>query len=197
MDEGELLEMIRQVAAGDRSAQDRLVREYDTWMRERIRKRLGPKLRLRLDTEDVLQSSMALALRDLEGKGADFEGERPFLAWLLTLTQRKIQMAARREGAEKRDVDRQVHLSAPDRHGGQRTSPSQAAARSEEAEAVRTLLAELPQLDRRLIELRVLEGLAFKEIAEELGQPSEASVRQRYVRLLQRIGPRMRKALGA
>ncbi len=197
MDEGELLSLIRRVAAGDREAQQRLVRDYEAWMRERIRKRLGPQLRLRLDTEDVLQSSMALALRDLRGKGADFAGERPFLAWLLKLTQRKIQMAARRHGAEKRDVGRQVRLTTPDRKGARQTSPSQAAARSEEAEAVRAVLAELPDLDRRVIELRVIEGLGFKAIAAQLEQPSEAAVRQRYVRLLSRIGPEMRRSCPA
>lgn len=197
MNDAELLQLIRDAADGDVEAQGRLVRDYEAWMRERIRKRLGPRLRLRLDTEDVLQSSMALALRDLQGKDAAFEGERPFLAWLLRLTQNKIQMAARKHGAAKRDVRREAQLSAPDRQRLDATSPSQAAARSEEADAIRALLADLPDRDRRVIEMRVLDGATFAEIAEALDLPSEAAVRQRYVRLIARLGPRIRDALGA
>lgn len=196
MDESDLLRSLKAATQGDREAMDRIIAAYGTWIRSRVRRRLGAKLRQRVETEDVVQSSLALAVRDLQGHDVAFEGEKPFLAWLLKITERKIAMAGRHHAARKRDVERQVAFEAPDARALSQTSPSQAAGRSERAERIRASMASLPALERQIIEMRVLEGLAFAEIATRLEQPSEASVRQRYVRALAKAGPLIREALG-
>lgn len=197
MDEQDLLDALQAAGDGDREAMDRIARAYGAWVEERVRHRLGAQLRRRVETMDVVQSSLALALRDLQGHDLDFEGEGPFRAWLLRLTERKIAMAARHHGAAKRDVDRQVGIEGAADAPRSQTSPSQAVARSERADRIRDALAGLPELDRQIITMRVLEGLAFGEIATRLSQPSQASVRQRYVRALASVGPDIRAALDA
>ena len=195
MDDRELIEEVRRAAAGDRAATERLVAAYMGRVREHVSRRVGARLRQRLETEDILQSSLALAVRDLEGKDLAFEGERPFVAWLLKITERKIQMAARHHKAGKRALDREVPLEEPERGEAARTSPSQVAVRHERAERVRAALEGLDHADRLLIEMRVMEGVTFHEIAERLGAPSEDAIRQRYVRLLARVGPGLQRAL--
>jgi RNA polymerase sigma factor (sigma-70 family) len=195
MEDRELIDLVRQAAQGDRDATDLLVRTYMERVREHVSRRVGVRLRRRLETEDILQSSLALAVRDLEGKDLAFEGERPFVAWLLKITERKIQMAARHHKAGKRAMDRQVSLEEPERQSVSMTSPSQEAVRNERADRIRAALGELAHADRHLIEMRVIEGITFKEIAERLGGGTEDAVRQRYVRLLARVGPELRAAL--
>ncbi|MEZ6007127.1 MAG: ECF-type sigma factor [Planctomycetota bacterium] len=143
MDDRELIALVKRAAAGDRQATDELVRTYMERVRDHVSRRVGQRLRRRIETEDILQSSLALAVRDLEGRDLEFEGERPFVAWLLKITERKIQMAARHHGAGKRAVDRQVPLEEPGGHFAGATSPSQVAARNERAERIQSALADL------------------------------------------------------
>ena len=195
MDDRELIALVKRAAAGDRQATDELVRTYMERVRDHVSRRVGQRLRRRIETEDILQSSLALAVRDLEGRDLEFEGERPFVAWLLKITERKIQMAARHHGAGKRAVDRQVPLEEPGGHFAGATSPSQVAAPNERAERIQSALADLDPSDRLLIEMRVVDGITFREIADRLGAATEDAVRQRYVRLLARVGPGLKDAL--
>ena len=195
MNDDELIELVRRAGAGDRAATEAIVQAYMERVRTHVSRRVGPKLRQRLETSDILQSSLALAVRDLEGKPLDFDGERPFIAWLLKITERKIQMAARHHGAGKRAVDKQVPLEEPERRAVGDTSPSQLAVRNERADQIREALGELDPIDRQLIEMRILEGLTFKEISARLDGGSEDATRQRYVRLLARVGPSLQRAI--
>lgn len=54
----------------------------------------------------------------------------------------------------------------------------------EESDAVKATLAEIPGEDREIIELRVIEGLRFKEIAVILNIKNEATVKMRYHRAI-------------
>lgn len=196
MEDRELIDHVRRAAAGDREATETLVRTYMEHMRKHVSRRVGARLRRRLETDDILQSSLALAVRDLEGKQLEFDGERPFLAWLLKVAERKIQMAARRHGAGKRDLERELPLDGHDRAAEEGPTPSRAAVANERAAQVQQALAHLDPEDRQIMEMRLFEGLTFGEMAARLDAGTEDAMRQRYVRLVARVGPQLKSALG-
>ena len=161
-----------------------------------VQMRLDPRLRRRVDVDDVLQEVWVEASRRLP------EHERapsmPFFLWLRLLTAQKlVELYRRHLGAEGRDVRRELHSGdgllprsdstfLADRISGHLTSPSSAAAREEMRERLREALDRMPPADREVLVLRHYEQLTSAEAARELGlEPSAAS--KRYVRALGRL----------
>ncbi len=70
-------------------------------------------------------------------------------------------------------------------------SPSEAAAKVEEAEWVRRALVRLPEIYRAVVVLRHFEGLRFAEIAEILGIPT-GTAKSRMAEGLDRLGELLR-----
>ena len=66
------------------------------------------------------------------------------------------------------------------------SSPSAGLRRQERRDRVRAALAALPEQDREVLVLRILEGLPTRETAAVLGI-SEVAVRSRQVRALDRL----------
>jgi DNA-directed RNA polymerase specialized sigma24 family protein len=60
-------------------------------------------------------------------------------------------------------------------------TPTLAASLAERAALVRQVIAELPERQQRLVELRLLEGQTFPVIAEALGYASDETARQAFV----------------
>jgi len=94
--------------------------------------------------------------------------------------------------AQKRDIRREVSL--PDKSSlcivaklaGTGPTPSQHAAKREQAERVRRALAQLPDTDREILLMRTVEGLPYDEIGYVLGiEP--AAARKRRGRALLRL----------
>jgi RNA polymerase sigma-70 factor (ECF subfamily) len=73
----------------------------------------------------------------------------------------------------------------------QASSPSARLQREEDRQRVRAALALLNERDREVLVLRHLEQLSVKEAASVLGL-SEAAVKVRHVRALQRLGTALR-----
>ena len=186
----------RRMREGDRAAladcfahcRDRLWRVADF--------RLDPRLRRRVDTDDVLQHTYLDADRRLE----HFKGETQteVFVWLrLVLIQTLTDLYRAHLGAEMRDAGREVPLDALAPADGisvslarhliaEITSPSGVAVRAETEEDLRRVIAEMDPIDREIIALRHFEELGNSETAEVLGiQPKAASIR--YVRALARL----------
>ena len=189
MEDRSLAEVVRAAAHGDRAAADELVRRFSGPVREAIHRRVGAGLRGRVDTEDLLQSTLHVAVRDLPG--VEFQGERAFLSWLLTVADRRIRMAARYHRAERRDVRAEQPLPTSPGTPEAQTTPSEGAARSEEHERLRAAVALLDEPDRTVVALRAFEGLAFPEIARRTGLPDEHAARHRYLVALRDMGRRL------
>jgi RNA polymerase sigma-70 factor (ECF subfamily) len=185
----------RQMRAGERGALAEAFARYREPLWRVADFRLDPRLRRRVDADDVLQHAYLDAERRLE----HFAGATPteVFVWLrLVLLQTLTDLYRAHLGAEMRDVGREVSLDAlapsetsvslARRLIAKLTSPSGAAVRTETEEELRRVIAEMDPIDREIIALRHFEEVGNNEAAAVLGiQPKAASIR--YVRALARL----------
>ncbi|MHC4137393.1 MAG: sigma-70 family RNA polymerase sigma factor [Planctomycetota bacterium] len=186
MDEPRLEELVRRAQAGDRAAAGELAQRYEDRVKASIRRRLAPDLRQRVDTDDIFQSTIAASLEDLVG--FKYEGEKALVAWLTSVAERRLISAARRHRAGKRDVRRHRPLAAAGSVAGNLTSPTRGAVRAETKASIQRAVARLPAIERRVVELRSYEGLAFREIAERLELADKHAAREVFLSALRKIG---------
>lgn len=177
------LELVRQIQAGDRQAWERLYLRYHDALLFAIRSRLGSNLRAWLQSEDILQSVVKDALRDLER----FEPRGPgsLQHYLHVCVLNKIRSKAAHFGAEKRAGERRVPSSVldalPEASGAPRYHDG---ARYERLELG---LAQLDEPMREVVLLRSVEGLSNEEAAGIL-KKTPAATSKLYNRALARLG---------
>jgi RNA polymerase sigma-70 factor (ECF subfamily) len=157
--------------------------------------RLDPRLRRRVDADDVLQQAYIDAASRLE----HFQGDSATTAfvWLrMVVTQTLVDIHRAHLHAQRREAGREVFLDSPGADAtsislarqliGQLTSPSEAAVRAETRVQLEQTLADMDPIDREVLALRHFEELTNSEVAEVLGiQQKAASIR--YVRALARF----------
>jgi len=127
--------------------------------------------------QDVAQEALLKAFRGLGG----FRGDAAFRTWLLTITANAARSVLRRRSRMKEtelDGTRPIASEGPD--------PSEQAVVAREAAEARALLAKLPEKQRLSVQLRVDEGLSFKEIGEVIGS-SEGAARVNYFHGIHRL----------
>ena len=176
-------ELVRRAQHGDRAAFDDLLRRSQPQLVRLVRSRLGPMLRQFEDSEDVVQSALAEAVRGLPD--FDYRGAGSFLRWLSTIVEYKIRHHARERATQKRDPARLQPLDAVGRHErvvSNEPSPSEQAAGLELEERYHRGMERLGETDRELLALRQL-GSSYQEIAAALGSVSAAAVQKRVARL--------------
>ncbi len=163
--------------------------------------RVDPRLRGRVDPEDVLQESYLAAQKRLNHYLAHPNGS--WFIWLrLIVLQTLTDVHRRHLGAQMRDAGRDISIDMPasgvgndslsssgalaGRLLGHLSSPSHAALKTELSEQLRQALDQMSELDREVIALRHFEELTNSEVAEVLQiQPKAASIR--YVRAIARL----------
>lgn len=186
MREEGLERLIRCAQAGDDEARAEIVRRYAPKLRAVLRGRLGGDLKARVDTDDVLQSTLGVTLRDLPG--FQYRGDDAFEGWLVQAATRRLLDAARRNRAGPRDVGRERPLEAAAGRPADLTTPTFGVEREEIAADVRAAVDRLDADERRIVELRSYEGLSFTEIAKILDLLGKDAARDRYRRALRRMG---------
>jgi RNA polymerase sigma factor (sigma-70 family) len=186
--------LLRRAKSGDREAAGELARIVELRARANIRRRLGPELRLRVDTDDILQSTYATFIEKL-GQ-IDYRGEAALLRWLTTAIERQILDASRFHRAHKRDLRRERPLERAGELPADLSPPADAAAMQEELQKVRAAVDGLPDLDSRLFRLRAYDGRTFREIAEILGLPDRFAAHSLYTRALRKVGWQLRRPSG-
>ena len=120
--------------------------------------------------EDLAQSVFATAAEHLSR--AQLE-DAPTLAWLYTVAERRLIDEARRRARRSPEVSLV----------GEATPARASEYGREVAAALRSALRSLPQAQREVVALRLLEGRPFAEIAARLGA-SEAACKMRFARAL-------------
>jgi len=184
-------ELYAAASRGEPGAFDLLLERYLPVLHAFVRIRLGPELRRREASMDVVQSvcRQVFAAREV----FDFRGEECFRAWLFSSALNKIREKHRFHQLDKRDLSREVHDIEPD--GMQLLSslvtPSQEAMGKETAAALAQALAALPEEHREVISLARIVGLPHRVIAEVMDR-SEAAVRQLLGRALVRVTRELR-----
>jgi RNA polymerase sigma-70 factor (ECF subfamily) len=155
-------------------------REY---LRLLARLQLGTRLHGKLDPSDVVQQTLLSAYE----KRHQFRGETEaeFLGWLRQILANQLAGSLRRFGAGLRDVRRERSLEASLEESAVRldawlvadqSSPSQRVMRHELKLHLAAALAQLPEDQRRAIELHHLNGCTVAEAAEQMQRTKMAVV---------------------
>jgi len=181
-------ELVRQAHQGDDGSLDRLFKRYYDRVRGIVRKRLGQRLRVHLESGDIIQSAF---LRAAECIGRfEMRDESSFARWLARLVENQINNAADYHFAKKRrppsnnnDDESDVAQVA----ASTQWDPTASAEAREQARLVEDCVAELPEQYRELIVMRNYLDYTWQEIADETARPTEDAARMMYAKALSRL----------
>ena len=193
-------QLLQEARGGDATILGQLLEMYRRYLSLLARVQIGQRLQGKVDAEDLVQDTFLEAHRNFARFQGSTEGQ--FLCWLRKiLAARLADMLRHYLGTQGRDVRLERELEdAFDRssvllQGGliaQQSSPSQQAARREQAVLRADALGELPEDYREVIVLRHLEALTFPQVAQRM-ERSQDSVEKIWMRALVRL----RQLLGA
>ena len=191
--EGPLVERLGQ---GDRKALAALFELHRDALWRMVRFRMNPRLRTRIDPDDVLQEAFLNAEKRVQHFFED--PSRSAFVWFRLIVEQTLADVHRRHlDAGMRDVRQEIALNvAPNADNttasiaagllASFSTPSHAAIREEQSNQLERALASMSALDREIIALRHFEDLPNAIVAEILKiQPTTAS--NRYVRALARL----------
>jgi RNA polymerase sigma-70 factor (ECF subfamily) len=192
--------LLEQAREGDAAAAGSLLEMYRRYLTLLARVQIGQRLQGKVDPADLVQDTFLDAHRSLERFRGTTEAE--LVSWLRQILAGKLANLLRRYlGTRGRDVrlEREV-LEAIDRSSvlldrgliADQSSPSQQAARREQAVLLADALGELPDDYREVIVLRHLDGLTFPEVAGRMGR-SVGAVEKLWMRALVQL----RQIMGA
>ena len=166
-------ELLQRARAGSPEALNALYERCAGRLLAFIRLRLGPDLRSRLESRDILQAAMVKSLEHLH----DFRGQETgsLMGWLARIAEHEIRDCADYHHRQRRDAAREMPLMDD--------APLPAVTRSalsrvildEEAQRLEKALDALPEAQREVILLRKFEELSFAEIGQRLGRTEDAS----------------------
>jgi RNA polymerase sigma-70 factor (ECF subfamily) len=186
--------LLPQAHAGDGAALGRLLERYRNYLALLARLQIGRRLQGKLDPADAVQETFLQAYRSFARFRGGTEGE--LAAWLRRILASRLAMEIRRYcGTQGRDVrlerqlaeelDQSSRLLGPVLVSAD-SSPSQKAARREQALALADALEQLPEHYREVILLHQIEDLMFPEIARRMGRSLD-SVKNLWIRALTRL----------
>ncbi|WP_010588040.1 sigma-70 family RNA polymerase sigma factor [Schlesneria paludicola] len=188
--------LLAQARVGDRAAVNRLLERHRASLRKLIQLRLDRQIARRVDASDIVQDVLLEANTRLEDYLND--SRMPFHLWLRQLAQdRMIDMHRRHRGAQRRSLDRERSLAAPqfaDQSGfdlmGQladhELTPAAASIRKELETRFLLAMEQLEEEDRDILLMRHFEQLGNNEVATALGL-SAAAAGMRHLRALRRL----------
>ncbi|MEM7456847.1 MAG: sigma-70 family RNA polymerase sigma factor [Planctomycetota bacterium] len=189
-------EYLEQARAGRPQALGELLQRNREKLLRIIKFRMDPRLRGRLDADDIVQE----AFIEATSRFTDYceNQEMPFFLWLRYITVQKLfQMHRKHLGTKSRDAGREVSIySGPSPQAtsavlaahllGKHTSPSVAAMRAETTMSVERALNSMSEMDREILALRRFEKLQNHEVAKLL-DISKTAASNRYIRALERL----------
>ena len=184
----EILYLVTRAQAGDRSAYGQLVERFQPG----VYALALSKLRNPTEAQELTQEVFIHAMTRLE----QLRDAHCFVSWLRQILAAKVANLVRHYlGTQGRDVRVERELAAALDNSSRvlghelaasLTSPSQAAARREQAVLLANALGRLPEDYRDVIVLRNLEGLTFPEVAKRMGRTQD-SVEKLWLRGLARL----------
>lgn len=180
--------LLARVRAGDAAARELLARRYIQALRQFAHGRLPAQARGMIDTDDLVQVTLARAFQHVET--IEPRGEGAFLAYLRQALINQIRDEARRcarrpSPTELEDVP---YLGA---------SPLDEAIGSEMVEAYEAALAHLESDQREAVVMRIELGFTYPQVAEAQGRVSSNAARMVVARALARVAELMREARGS
>src|SRR3989338_152614 len=187
------LNLIGRAKAGEDQALNLLLERYMSRILKIVRMRLGPKLRTKMESMDIVQEVMIRAINGFEK--FDAKNEAAFLHWISKLVQNESGDLDDYHGAAKRDfkqeadnkknssIDSSLLSNIP---ANSEYRPSFQLRLKEEVLELEAALDQLPEKQRDVIVMRQYEGMAFKEIGNEIGCNEDAA-RMQYARGIDKL----------
>jgi RNA polymerase sigma-70 factor (ECF subfamily) len=165
MREDSLTATLEKLSHGDAAAVEQVFQIYEPYLRAVVRRQLGPQLRVKFDSVDVVQSVWADLLQGFRDGSWSFTDREQLKAFLVTATRHRFIDCIRRhepalshgEGA----TGNQRAASIPDSE----PRPSQVAVAEE---LWQRILTQCQPAHRQLLELK-RQGLPVTEIAKRTG----------------------------
>jgi len=188
-------ELLSGAKRGDDEAINHLMERHRDALRRMVQRRLDQKIQRRVDVSDVVQEVLVEASRRLQ-----VYLENPvmsFRLWLRQIARDRIIDAHRRHRASaRRSVDREQAMVArsPDESTinlaaqiyDREITPAAAATQHEICEIVESVISQLADQDREIIEMRHYEQLSNQEIAQALNL-TEPAASMRYLRAVRKL----------
>ena len=197
-------QLVQRAQAGDADALNELFARYHQVMVEMARRRLGPRLRLKEDPDDLAQTTFREATRDFQRY--EYRGESSLLRWLMQILQNKIRDKAEFYAAGKRDARLERDMEGPgtdDEGDAPRREPpspdlsvTMQVQAGESFQLLREALKDLSAEHRTAITLVFFEGLSLRAAGERMGGRTEDAVRMMLRRAEGKLGERLRTSLG-
>ena len=166
---------LTKVRAGDRRALDRLLEQVEERLRRLAEGRLGPGLRAKIRTSDVLQSTYLDVVKSV-GR-FDGDDEDAFVAWVGRIMENNIRDKGKYFHAPKRrdPEGTTLPINEADNVKTAGPTPSVEAVRAEDLVLVSKALEGLSEDYRQVIILRMVEGRSHKEVGDLLGRTEAAT----------------------
>jgi RNA polymerase sigma-70 factor (ECF subfamily) len=174
--------LLEKLTHGEWAAAEKVVRDFEPFLRAMVRRRLTPSLRAKFDSMDVVQSVWANVLDGFRAGERAFKDQAHLRAFLARVTYNHFVNQCRRHSAA---LDHEESLQSDDTH---RLRPSDQPRPSEVAQADElweTLMELCPPAHRQILELK-RQGFPLAEIAARVGL-HEGSVRRILYDLAKRL----------
>ena len=186
--------LLRDARLGDRESLGTLLHWYANYLRSVANSQLDRRLRRRLNPSDIVQEAMLAAHRDFKL----FRGqtEQELRSWLRAILIHVLHRCFDRHvKVSKRDVRREVSIDETNSRGDHSAvrmasmlvshvdSPSTMMRDKEDKNEFSNRLKRLRPDYQQVIQLRLIQGLSFEEVAKEMNRSSGA-VRMLWLRAL-------------
>ncbi|MEM6797325.1 MAG: RNA polymerase sigma factor, partial [Acidobacteriota bacterium] len=182
-------QLIQDAKNGSSEALNALFGRYGSKLLMLIRLRMGPSLRNRLESRDVLQQTMLKAYERLEQFGGS--GQTSMMAWLGVIARNEIRDQARFFGRGGRDAARDVPLEVASDVADQLRTEVSRLHWMAQAQRLETAIESLDASHREVVLLRRFEELSFSEIGALLDKSPDAS-RMLYARAMAALTVKLR-----
>ena len=163
-DEQRDMELIARWRAGDERAATELVERHASALA-----RFAVSSGERSDVDELVQDTFVRAFNSLEG----FRGDSSFRTWLFTI-QRRLLLDRRRAEKRRRDRDELHEDDAATEYDA-----LDSVVADETQQRLKEAVKRLSPTQREVFNLRITEGLSYKEIAEAVGT-TEGAARVHY-----------------
>jgi len=173
MDRTQTTALLERAKAGSDAALNELFERWAGRLLALVRLRMGPALRARMESRDILQATLLKAFQHIDR----FESSdaRSLMAWLARIVENEIRDQADYQHRQRRDVARDVALSQGlDAVAARVRSQVSQVVLDEELRRVERALESLEPDHREVIVLRKFEELGFGEIGRRMQRSPDA-----------------------